>query len=38
MTGGPASELATVYFCIALLLMAIGPGRFSLDRMLFGRR
>jgi putative oxidoreductase len=38
MTGGPASELAAVYFCIALLLIAMGPGRFSLDRALFGPR
>jgi putative oxidoreductase len=38
MTGGPASELAAVYFCIALLLIAMGPGRFSLDRKLFGPR
>lgn len=38
MTGGPASELAAVYFCIAMLLLALGPGRFSLDRMIFGKR
>lgn len=38
MTGGPTSELAAVYFCIALLLLAMGPGRFSLDRALFGSR
>lgn len=38
MTGGPASELAALYLSIALLLMATGPGRFSLDRMLFGPR
>jgi putative oxidoreductase len=38
MTGGPTSELAAVYFCIALLLLAMGPGRFSLDRKLFGSR
>lgn len=38
MTGGPASELAAVYFCIAMLLLAMGPGRFSLDRMIFGKR
>jgi len=37
-TGGPSSELAAVYFCIALLLIALGPGRFSLDRRLFGPR
>ena len=38
MTGGPSFELAAVYFCIALLLIAMGPGRLSLDRPLFGRR
>ncbi len=38
MTGGPSSELAAVYFCITLLLIAMGPGRFSLDRKLFGPR
>jgi putative oxidoreductase len=38
MAGGPAYELAAVYFCIALLLIAVGPGRFSLDRAFFGRR
>jgi putative oxidoreductase len=37
-TGGPTYELAAVYLCIALLLMAMGPGRFSLDRKLFGPR
>ncbi len=38
MTGGPSSELAAVYFCITLLLIAMGPGRFSLDRKLIGPR
>ena len=38
LTGGPSSELAAVYFCIALVLLAMGPGRFSLDRRLFGPR
>jgi len=38
MTGGPSYELAAVYFCIALLLIAMGPGRLSLDRKLFGPR
>jgi len=37
-TGAPAYELATVYFCIALVLMALGPGRFSADRAVFGER
>jgi putative oxidoreductase len=37
-TGGPAYELAAIYFCIALALMAVGPGRYSLDRKVFGAR
>ena len=37
-SGGPASELAAIYFCIALLLLALGPGRLSLDRAFFGKR
>ncbi len=36
--GGPAYELAAVYLCISLLLIAIGPGRLSLDRVVFGLR
>jgi putative oxidoreductase len=36
--GGGAYELSAVYFCIAVLLIAMGPGRLSLDRMLFGTR
>lgn len=38
LTGEASYELAAVYFCIALLLMAVGPGRFSLDRKIFGRK
>ncbi len=36
--GGPSFELAAIYFSIAVLLFAIGPGRLSLDRTIFGRR
>lgn len=36
--GGPSFELAVLYFCIALILMTVGPGRLSLDRMIFGSR
>lgn len=34
--GGPSYELAVIYLVISLLLMLIGPGRFSLDRKIFG--
>jgi putative oxidoreductase len=36
--GGGAYELAAVYLCVSLLLLLAGPGRFSLDRVLFGRK
>ena len=36
--GGPSYELAAVYLCIALVLLTLGPGRFSVDRALFARR
>ena len=36
--GGGSYELAAIYFCIALLLLAVGPGRASVDGTLFGRR
>jgi putative oxidoreductase len=37
---GPGSsyELASIYLCIAVLLLLSGPGRFSLDRVVFGKR
>ncbi len=36
--GGGACELPATYLCVALLLLLAGPGRFSLDRVLFGER
>jgi putative oxidoreductase len=36
--GGASSELSRAYFSIALVLLAVGPGKFSIDRKLFGRR
>jgi putative oxidoreductase len=35
---GGSYELASVYLCLALLFLLAGPGRFSLDRVLFGER
>ena len=37
-SGGSSYEVPVVYFCIAVLLIAMGPGRLSLDRTLFGPR
>lgn len=36
--GGPAYELALVYFSVSMVLIALGPGRLSLDRRIFGPR
>jgi putative oxidoreductase len=35
---GGAYELASVYLCVAVLLMLAGPGRFSVDRVIFGEK
>jgi len=35
---GGSYELASVYFCVALLLLLAGPGRFSVDRLVFGEK
>jgi putative oxidoreductase len=34
----PTWELASVYFCVALTLLTLGPGRVSVDAHLFKRR
>ena len=36
--GGPSYEPALGYLAIAVALMLVGPGRLSLDALVFGRR
>ncbi|KYF71467.1 MULTISPECIES: DoxX family protein [Sorangium] len=36
--GGASYEIASVYLCIALVLLLVGPGRFSADAAIFGRK
>src|SRR5688572_31700219 len=36
--GKGSYELAAVYFCVALLLLLAGPGRFALDQAFFGNK
>lgn len=36
LAGGRSYEPALVYLMVALLLLILGPGRFSLDRKIFG--
>lgn len=36
--GGKSFELASLYFTLALALLFTGPGRFSLDSLIWGRR
>lgn len=38
MTGGSSFEPALGYFGIAILFLAMGPGKFSLDKMIFGEK
>lgn len=34
----PSFEPALNYFCVSLVLLLVGPGRFSLDAKIFGKR
>ena len=36
--GGPSFELPLAYLSIALVLLLVGPGKISVDALLFGRR
>jgi len=38
LSGGSSYEPASVFLSIALLLVITGPGQFSLDRAIFGRK
>ncbi len=38
LTGGRSFELASAYLCIAVLILVMGPGKFSLDANIFGER
>jgi len=38
LTGGPSFELALLFFSITLMFIAIGPGKFSLDKVIFGEK
>jgi putative oxidoreductase len=35
--GGPSWELAAVYLACMVLFLLLGPGRFSLDALIFGK-
>jgi len=36
--GGPSYELALVYLCILLVIIAVGPGKLSLDAKIFRKK
>jgi putative oxidoreductase len=38
MTGGSSYEPALVFLGIALVILVLGPGKFSLDKKIFGER
>lgn len=38
MTGGSSFEPALGYLMVAILFMAMGPGKYSMDKIIFGER
>lgn len=38
LTGGSSYELASIYLCASILLLVLGPGKFSLDKKIFRER
>ncbi|MBI3652686.1 MAG: DoxX family protein [Acidobacteria bacterium] len=38
LSGGPSYELAAAYLSVALLMIFAGPGKISLDALIFGSR
>lgn len=38
MTGGPSYELAAIFLAISILFMCMGPGKFSVDKIIFGEK
>ena len=37
-SGGPSFELPSIYFLLAAMFFIMGPGKYSLDRIIFGER
>lgn len=35
---GGSYELALIFLCVAILFLFAGPGRFSIDRLIFGEK
>lgn len=38
LTGGASYELALVFFSVAIMYIVVGPGKFSLDKIIFGEK